>query len=58
MVHLKFKDSLWNCNFAIEHHFSLAKWPPLLSVACSASDAGPSCKTEHVTYIFNILYCS
>ena len=24
--------------FAIENHFSLAKWPPLLSVASSASD--------------------
>ena len=23
--------------FAIENHFSLAKWPPLLSVASSAS---------------------
>ena len=27
-----------NVIFAIEHHFSLVKWPPLLSVASSVSD--------------------
>ena len=27
--------------FAIENHFSLAKWPPLLSVASSASGEEP-----------------
>ena len=29
-----------NVIFAIENHFSLVKWPPLLSVASSASAAG------------------
>ena len=37
MTLLKFKASPYEYNFVIENHFSLAKWPPLLSEASSAS---------------------
>ena len=36
---LKFKVLHRNSFFAIENHLNLAKWPPLLPVVSSASDA-------------------
>ena len=62
----KFEASPYDCNFSIENHFSLAKWPPLLSVASSASACSGVLKQgkcrdhnyKYSTYLkYNVTYC-